>query len=132
MILHPAREWVAPTTEKTAPASPADVFFAGQPRATMKYEMADVHATLTLRPVPTVFLTTPLMGGIHSYLASQVIDCAALGSRFGIASPWDDGTPVFIDAAEVSQFALWIRSQIQPKDGKFMTTWIPSDPRDPF
>lgn len=33
---HPAMEWVAPTTEKAAPASPADVFTAGNERAIMK------------------------------------------------------------------------------------------------
>lgn len=27
MIFHTAMEWVAPTTEKTAPASPAEVIF---------------------------------------------------------------------------------------------------------
>ena len=36
MSFHPAMEWVAPATEKAAPASPADVFIAGNERAIMK------------------------------------------------------------------------------------------------
>lgn len=35
MIFHPARKGVAPRIEKTAPASPAEVFIAGNERAIM-------------------------------------------------------------------------------------------------
>lgn len=38
MIFHPARKGVAPRIEKTVPASPAVVIFAGAERATMKLE----------------------------------------------------------------------------------------------
>ena len=106
--------------------------FTGYERAIMHYEMTGVEATLSLKPVPTVYLKTQTLHGIHSYLASQFIDCAAKGSRFGIGPAWDDQMPVFIDAQEVADFALWIRSKVTPNDGRFETIWVQSDANCPF
>ena len=47
----------------------------------MHYEMTGVEATLSLKPVPTVYLKTKTLHGIHSYLASQFKDAT---SDFGI------------------------------------------------
>ena len=41
MIFDPAMRWIAPITEKTAPASPAEVFIAGNERAIMKKNFWD-------------------------------------------------------------------------------------------
>ena len=94
--------------------------------------MNEVEATFSPSPVPTVYLKTPTLPGIHTYLASQFIDCAARGERFGIGPHWDDEQPVFISQSEVHQFALWIREQAGKKNGRFETIWIASDVKDLF
>lgn len=98
----------------------------------MQYEMNEVEATLGLTPIPTVYLKTLTLPGIHTYLASQFIDCAARGESVGIGPNWDDEQPVFISQSEVQQFALWIREQVGKKNGRFETIWIVSDEKDPF
>lgn len=118
--------------EKQTRPLPANVVFTDDERTIMQYEMTDVSATLSLKPVPTVFLKTSTLPGVHTYLASQFIDCAAKGSRFGISPMWDDQDPVFIDASEVRQFAYWIREKVSPADGRFETIWIQSDANSPF
>lgn len=98
----------------------------------MIYKMTNIEATLCLKPIPTVFIKTPELPGIHTYLASQFLDCAAKGSKFGIGPAWDDEAPVFIDFNEVEQFAFWIRGKVDAKDGRFETIWIQSDVNCPF
>ena len=98
----------------------------------MNYSLLNVQATLSLTPTPTVALQTPFLPGVHQYFASQFLDCAAMGSRFGIGPAFSDQEPVFISANEVSQFADWIRQQVTPSIGEFRTIWIPSDSRVPF
>lgn len=105
-------------------------YLLGDERAIMEFSMSNVDATLCLKPVPTVFLKTPDLNGIHTYLASQFIDCAAKGSKFAIGPLWGDEAPVFIDENEVNQFAEWIRSKCD--GGRFQTIWIDSDPSLPF
>lgn len=46
MSFHPAMEWVAPTTEKTVPTSPADVFIVGNERAIMEKELPSESALI--------------------------------------------------------------------------------------
>ena len=42
MSFHPASNGLIPLREKTVPASPADVFFAGVERADMRYEQFEI------------------------------------------------------------------------------------------
>lgn len=46
MSFHTASDGLIPLSEKTAPASPADVFFAGVERATMRFGQFEIHAHL--------------------------------------------------------------------------------------
>jgi hypothetical protein len=98
----------------------------------MNYELTIGEVTLSLRPVPTVFIKTPHMPGIHSYLASQFLDASAKGDGFVICGSFPDEDDVPIRASEVSQFALWLREKCTAIDGQFKTLWIPSDPKVPF
>lgn len=43
MRFHTASNGLIPLSEKTAPASPADVFFAGVERATMRFEQFEIR-----------------------------------------------------------------------------------------
>lgn len=43
MRFHTASNGLIPLSEKTAPASPADVFFAGVERATMRFEQFEIQ-----------------------------------------------------------------------------------------
>ena len=98
----------------------------------MNYSMTNVEATLCLTPEPVVVLKTPSLPGAHQYLASQFLDCAGKGKRFGIGPAFNDQDPVVIAAIEVAQFADWIRGQVTPEIGEFKTIWIANDPRVPF
>lgn len=119
---------VAP--EKLDKSTSLPIVFMDDERTIMEFSMSNVDATLCLKPVPTVFLRTPDLHGVHTYLASQFIDCAAKGSKFSIGPLWGNESPVFIDENEVGQFAEWIRSKCD--GGRFQTIWIDSDPALPF
>ena len=47
MSFHPASNGLIPLREKTVPASPADVFFAGVERADMRYEQFEIEIDTT-------------------------------------------------------------------------------------
>ena len=47
MSFHPASNGLIPLREKTVPASPADVIFAGAERADMRYEQFEIEVDVS-------------------------------------------------------------------------------------
>lgn len=98
----------------------------------MIFEMTNCNATLSIKPVPTVFIRTPHLPGVHSYSATQFLECAAQGKSIGIAGGYLDDPVIEIKPQEVAGLANWLREMITPLDGEFRTVWVANDPRVPF
>ncbi|OYV51709.1 MAG: hypothetical protein B7X10_00545 [Burkholderiales bacterium 21-58-4] len=104
------------TEKQDMPACLPLVSSTGGERAVMHYKFYCGEATLALKPTPTVFIKTPSLPGIHSYLASQFLERAAESSDFKIYGDYPDQETVFICAAEVHKFTDWIRSKVEAED----------------
>lgn len=63
MSFHPASNGLIPLREKTVPASPADVIFAGVERADMRYEQFEIEIEIDTTGGGVVYISQDGLNG---------------------------------------------------------------------
>lgn len=74
----------------------------------------------------------PGLPGTSEFFATAWLDAAATCSRFSVAGGFADDPVVTFSAIEVAGAAEWIREQVKPTTGAFVTAFVPADPSEPF
>lgn len=74
----------------------------------------------------------PGLPGVNEYFATAWLDAAAVCSRFSVTGGYADDPVITFSAIEVASAAEWIREQIKPTVGVFVTAFVAADPNAPF